>query len=97
MSIMALNLKIIDHFDAVISDVDIEAETQLMQSQSDPKKIDYINGTREKLIGEIKAIKDDCDLRKRQDLDIDNLEHNEQSLFKEFCFYIEPFYLTEYG
>lgn len=95
MSLISINLRLIDYFDFVINDVDIEAEIQLMQHQNDIKKSECINSAREKLIQEINIIKEACDLRKRKD-ELDFSKANEDDIFKEFCFFLESKYLHQY-
>jgi hypothetical protein len=95
MSFLSINLKLIDHFDFVINDIDIEAEIQLMQCQNDFKKLESINNIREKLIEEINLMKESCDLRKRSDI-VDIFALEIKDLFKEFCFFIENKYLVQY-
>jgi hypothetical protein len=95
MSLILINLRLIDYFDSVINDVDIEAEMQLVQYQNDSKKSEYINDVRDRLIEEINLIKDLCDLRKRNE-SIDFSNAKDDDIFKEFCFFIGSKYLHQY-
>ena len=85
-----MNLKIIDYFDSVINEIDIEAEIQLTTCYQNEKKVENINCIRQKLIDEVNKVKERCYF-------LNNMKTNEETeifaddadLFKEFCFFIE--------